>query len=250
MASSPPPAAATLATVDDGAIEPECFWAKLPEDLQDVIVARVFAPAAAASEPVPLSTRPLAAVSKQFAAQAARVDWDMAALWWDCRAFADGELRPAAFAVRVALAVIKRERQMPGNKFPATEYQEVYECSKHIPQWRQHQNLAPWDMEDKRRLADRIERSMREFHEAFGQREASALETRARHQGIVARRIHEARLDEEQRTAVIGRLSRMFQGLNAKLRCMADYGPGWDERPNYISIQDSLTRDVELLSGM
>jgi len=42
----------------------------------------------------------------------------------------------------------------------------------------------------------------------------------------------------------------MFQGLNAKLRCMADYGPGWDERPNYISIQDSLTRDVELLSGM
>ena len=91
---------------------------------------------------------------------------------------------------------------------------------------------------------------MREFHEAFGQRERSALETRARHQGIVARRIHEARLDEEQRTAVIGRLNRMFQGLNARLRCMADHGPGWEDRPTYISIWDSLTRDVDLLANM
>ena len=233
-----------------GATEMANLWSNLPEDLQGIIEAHVFAPAAAASDPVPLATRRLAAVSKGFAAKAARIDWDMTALRWDCRAFADGELRPAAFAVRVALAVIKRELQMPGNKFPATVYQEVYECSKHIPQWRQHQVLAPGSIKDKRKLADRIERSTREFHEAFGQREASALETRARHQGIVARRIHEARLDEEDKTAVIGRLNRMFQGLNAKLRCMADYGPGWDERPDYISIQDSLTRDVALLASM
>ncbi len=215
-----------------------------------MITVHVFEPAAAGGEPAPLAARRLAAVSKGFAAQAARIDWDMVALRWDVRAFADGKLRPSGLAVRVALAVIKRERQMPGNKFPMTVYQEVYECSKHIPQWKRHQDLCPWDMEDKRRLADQIEYSMREFHEAFGQREASALETRARHQGIVARRIHEARLNEEQRTAVIGRLDRMFQGLNAKLRCMADYGPGVEDRPNYISIRDSLTRDVDLLASM
>ena len=174
----------------------------------------------------------------------------MVALRWDCCFFACGKLRPAAFAVRVALAVIKRERQMPGNKFPAAEYLEVYECSKHIPQWSRHQRLEPADMEAKRKLADGIEQSMREFHEAFGQREASALETRARHHGIVARRIVEARLNEEQRTAVIGRLDRMFQGCNARLQCMADYGPGLNERPDYISIRDSLTNHVDLLASM
>ena len=42
----------------------------------------------------------------------------------------------------------------------------------------------------------------------------------------------------------------MFQGLNARLRCMADYGPGWDERPDYISIRDSLTNHVDLLVSM
>ena len=212
-----------------------------------MIAARLFAPEAAADDPPPLATLRLAAVSKGFAAQAARIDWDMAALRWDCRAFADGELRTPAFAVRVALAVIKRERQMPGNKFPRTENQEVYECSKHIPQWKRHQDLAPWGMADKRKLAERIETSTREFHEAFGQRGASALETQARHQGIVARRIHEARLDEVQSTAVIGRLDRMFQGMNCKLRCMADSTHG--ARPDYITIRDSLTRDVALLAN-
>ena len=242
--------ASPATTASAGATAMANLWSTLPEDLQGIIEAHVFAPAAAASDPVPLATRRLAAVSKGFAAKAARIDWDMTALRWDVRAFTDGELHPAAFAVRVALAVIKRERQMPGNKFPATVYQEVYECSKHIPQWRQHQILEPGDLQAKRKLADRIERSTREFHEAFGQREASALETQARHHGIVARRIVEARLNEEQRTAVISRLDRMFQGCNARLRCMADYGPGWDERPDYISIRDSLTNHVDLLVSM
>ena len=92
---------------------------------------------------------------------------------------------------------------------------------------------------------------MREFHEAFGQREASALETRARHQGIVARRIHEARLDEVQKVRVIGRLDRMFQGMNVKLQYLAnDRHVAASARPDYICIRDSLTRDVALLASM
>jgi len=226
------------------------LWAKLPEDLQGVIVARVFAPAAAADDLLPLAARRLASVSKGFAAQAGSIDWDMAALRWDCRAFTDGELRAPALAVRVARVVIKRERRMPGNKFPLTVYQEVYDCAKQLPLWQLH--AKAWDNTEKRwQITKRINTSMREFHEAFGQREASALETRARHQGIVARCIHEARLDEVQKIHVIGRLDRMFQGINVKLQYLADdRHASASSRPDYIPIRDSLKRDVNLLASM
>ena len=226
------------------------LWAKLPEDLQGMIVARVFAPTAAADDPPPLAARRLAAVSKGFAAQAARMDWNMIALRWDCRAFGDGKLRSHAFAVRVALAVIKRERQMPGNKFPLAVYKDVYDCAKPDVLWLRHKDIVE-SGEAKLKLSDRIDINKREFHEAFGQRESSAHETRARHQGIVARRIHEARLDEMQKVLVICRLDRMFQGMNAKLLCMSE-SPHVEEsdRPRYISIHDSLKRDVALLASM
>ena len=232
-----------------GSADAKNLWTKLPEDVQEVIAARVFA-SAAADEPAPLAARRLASISKCFAAQAARIDWDMAALRWDCRAFADGKLRAPAFAVRVARVVIKRERRMPGNKFPLTVYQEVYDCAKQVPMWQLH--AKAWDNKEKRRqIKDRIDISMREFHEAFGQRGASAHETQARHQGIVARRIHEARLDEVQKVLVIGRLDRMFQGMNVKLQYLADMRhASASDRPDYISIYDSLKRDVALLASM
>jgi hypothetical protein len=226
------------------------LWAKLPEDLQGVIAARVFAPAAAADDPPPLAARRLAPVSKGFAAQAGRIDWDMAALRWDCRAFADGKLRAPAFAVRVARVVIDRERRMPGNRFPLTVYQEVYDCGKQVPMWQRYADAA-WEADKRRQINERINTSMREFHEAFGQRECSAHETRARHQGIVARRIHEARLDEVQKVLVIGRLDRMFQGINVKLQYLANVRHALpSDRPDYISVRDSLKRDVALLASM
>jgi hypothetical protein len=228
------------------------LWDQLPQDLQEVIVARAFASAAGGAPPPPLAARRLAAVDKRFAAQAARVDWAMVALRWDCRALIDGGLSPSAFAERVALAVAARERATPYVKFfPRREYQEIVECVNQRELARQLQGLPVESRSARMKLRDRMDGVAAELQEAFGQRGARAPpKARAPHQGVVARRLVEARLDEAQRVFVIGRLDRMFHGLNVRLRSASERPFEWGQepRPVYVSVNDCLARDVDLLA--